>query len=220
MTTKKNRKSITKPKKTIKQRRTRTRKNKMLKNVIDLSNDNNNRYFVEEDYVSGDGMLTTVWGPSLWHSLHTMSFNYPVEPSKQDKKNYRNFILNLENVLPCKYCRMNLKKNFKRLPLTMEHMKSRATFSRYMYDLHEEINTMLNKKSNLTYEDVRERYEHFRARCGKRQKMKILKTRKKKHKGCTEPLYKIKSKGVVQIVPQTEKCDSIIIDDKCVMKKE
>ena len=215
MTTKKNRRS----RKSIKKSVFSKRRRKTKKNQIDLSNDNNNRYFVEEDYVSGDGMLTAVWGPSLWHSLHTISFNYPVEPTSKDKKNYRNFILNLENVLPCKYCRMNLKKNFKRLPLTPHHMKSRATFSRYIYDLHEEINTMLNKKSNLTYEDVRERYEHFRARCGKRQKVKVIKTRKKKHKGCTEPLYKIKSKGIVQIVPQTEKCDSIVIDDKCVMKK-
>ena len=216
MTTKKNKKSITKPKKTIKQRRTRTRtrKNKMLKNDIDLSNDNNNRYFVEEDYVSGDGMLTTVWGPSLWHSLHTMSFNYPVEPSKQDKKNYRNFILNLENVLPCKYCRMNLKKNFKRLPLTMEHMKSRATFSRYIYDLHEEINTMLNKKSNLTYEDVRERYEHFRARC--LHDNEHVKT----ENGCVEPLYGIKSKCVLKIVPHDEKCETLEVDSKCLKQRK
>ena len=30
----------------------------------------------KKDYLSGDGMLTSVWGPSLWHYLHTMSFNY------------------------------------------------------------------------------------------------------------------------------------------------
>jgi hypothetical protein len=22
------------------------------------------------DYKSGDGMLTSVWGPSMWHTLH------------------------------------------------------------------------------------------------------------------------------------------------------
>ena len=37
------------------------------------------------DYNSGDGMLTTVWGPGLWHYLHTMSFNYPNEPTKKEK---------------------------------------------------------------------------------------------------------------------------------------
>ena len=46
----------------------------------------------------------------------------------------------------------------------MSHMESRATFSKYVYDLHEVINKMLGKKSNLKYSDVRDRYEHFRAR--------------------------------------------------------
>ena len=74
----------------------------------------------------------------------------------------------------------------------------------------------------LTYDDVRERYEHFRARCGKKNKkktkfiksMKLNKT-KKKHKGCTEPIHKVKSKGVVNIVPVNTKCDSISVDAKC-----
>ena len=53
------------------------------------------RVFKPSDSKSGDGMLTTVWGPSLWHFLHTMSFNYPVEPTLQQKKQYLDFILNL-----------------------------------------------------------------------------------------------------------------------------
>ena len=31
-------------------------------------------------------MLTSVWGPGMWHYLHTMSFIYPTNPTKQDKK--------------------------------------------------------------------------------------------------------------------------------------
>jgi predicted NAD-dependent protein-ADP-ribosyltransferase YbiA (DUF1768 family) len=31
-------------------------------------------------------MLTTIWGPSQWHFLHTMSFNYPVKPTPEQKK--------------------------------------------------------------------------------------------------------------------------------------
>ena len=73
--------------------------------------------FEKKDYESSDGMLTYVWGPSLWHSLHTVSFNYPVKPTLKDKKNYRKFILNLKHILPCKYCRMNFRKNLKDLPL-------------------------------------------------------------------------------------------------------
>ena len=34
-------------------------------------------------------MLTTVWGPSMWHYLHTMSFNYPNNPTKRKKNNIK-----------------------------------------------------------------------------------------------------------------------------------
>lgn len=185
-----------------KTRKNKTRKNKIKKLIFNM-----------ENYKSGDGMLTSVWGPSLWHFLHTMSFNYPINPSKQEKTNYRDFILKLQYVLPCKYCRQNLVKNFKIMPLDMCHMESRETFSRYLYDLHEHINKMLGKKSGLTYCDVQERYEHFRARCGK--KKKTIKKIMKRHKGCTEPLHKVKSKGIVQIIPANKKCESLQISKKC-----
>jgi len=166
--------------------------------------------YKDQDYISGEGMLTTVWGPSLWHFLHTMSFNYPNNPTQEDKKHYMDFIFQLEYILPCKYCRINLKKNFKKVPLLMRCMKDRYSFSKYIYDLHEHINKMLGKKSNLTYEDVRERYEHFRARCNiKEKKVEI------KEKGCTESLYGKKSKCIIKIVPQTKKCKTFQMDDSC-----
>lgn len=171
------------------------------------------------DYKSGDGMLTSVWGPSMWHSLHAMSFNYPVNPTKNDKRNYKDYILNLKHILPCGKCRENLRKNFKKLPLKMKHMESRETFSRYVYDLHELINNMLCKKSGLSYDDVRERYEHFRARCSLSLKeVKFNNTRKKKEKGCTEPLYGEKSKCIIKIIPSNEKEETFQIDEKCVKK--
>jgi hypothetical protein len=167
--------------------------------------------YSQTDYDSNDGMLTTVWGPSFWHTLHTISFNYPVEPTADDKHKYRDFILSLKYVLPCGKCRKNIRKNFKKLPLTMKHMKNRATFSKYVYDLHEVVNTMLKKKSGLSYEDVRERYEHFRSRC-------TIKIEPTVEKGCVKPLYGEKSKCVLKIVPQDEKCESFAIDDKCIKR--
>lgn len=172
-----------------------------------------------KDYKSGDGMLTTVWGPSLWHFLHTMSFNYPNEPTKEQKTEYMKFIYQLKHILPCKYCRINLRKNLRVLPLKLSHMESRFTFSKYIYDLHEHINKMLNKHSGLSYDDVRERYEHFRARCNTYPKEKPVKTLKKKEKGCTESLYGKKSKCVIKIVPQTKKCNTFQMDESCKKKR-
>lgn len=176
------------------------------------------KVFKRNDFNSGDGMLTSVWGPSMWHSLHTMSFNFPVNPTQNDRKNYRSFLKNLVHVLPCRHCRENLKKNFKCLPITQSVMKNRDTFSRYVYDLHEHVNKMLNKKSNLTYVEVRERYEHFRARCNKTKTMKKIKV-KKSEKGCIDPLYGTKSKCVIKIVPSETKCDTFQMNKKCETKR-
>ena len=180
------------------------------------------RTFSRKDYMSGDGMLTSVWGPAAWHLLHTISFNYPINPTEENKKQYKDFVESLKNVLPCKYCRMNLKNNIKAHPIKPCHMKNRDTFSRYIYNLHEIINKMLGKTSGLSYCDVRERYEHFRARCTQNDAPKIFKfntTRKKekeKEKGCTEPLYGKKAKCIIQIVPQEEKTPSFVVDNKCI----
>ena len=135
----------------------------------------NNKIYTNKHFQSNDGMLTSVWGPGMWHYLHTMSFNYPTNPTIKDKHHYRDFVLQLKYVLPCGKCRKNLIKNFKKLPLKMSDMKNRDTFSRYIYNLHEVVNKMLGKKSNLTFEMVRERYEHFRARCAKLKKTKKTK---------------------------------------------
>jgi hypothetical protein len=183
-----------------------------------------------DEYNSNDGMLTSIWGPSIWFYLHTMSFNYPVKPTKKDIKCYRDFILNLENVLPCGKCRKNLKINFKKLPLRMTDMKNRHTFSLYVYNLHEIINKMLHKKSDFTYDEIRERFEHFRARCLTNTKKVSLKQKgslkssikslvKDKEIGCVESLYGEKSKCVIKIVPDDIKCDTVQIDKQCIKSK-
>ena len=181
------------------------------------------KIYTSKDFKSGDGMLTTVWGPSLWHYLHTMSFNYPVNPTDVQKKYYKQFVMSLKYVLPCKYCRMNLRKNLKAVPLTDTALKNRDNFSKWMYDLHEHINTMLKKKSGLSYEDVRERYEHFRARCSETSVDKIVqelkKIKNKKEKGCETPLYGHKAKCVIKIVPKENKEKTFQMDKACIKKR-
>jgi hypothetical protein len=148
----------------------------------------------------------------MWHFLHTMSFNYPVVPTCEEKQQYRDFVVSVKNVLPCGKCRANLCKNLKKFPLQLKHLESRNTFSRYIYHLHEMVNKMLNKHSGLTYETVKERYEHFRARCTQT-------TMEGSEKGCVEPLYGEKAKCLLKIVPLETKCDTLEIDDKCIKHK-
>jgi hypothetical protein len=172
--------------------------------------------FTDKDYNSNDGMITYIWGPPMWHVLHTISFNYPINPSDKQKKHYYKFYANIENILPCGKCRTNLKNNLKKNPLTMKTMASRDTLSKWVYDLHELINKMLGKKSKLSYNDVRDRYEIFRARCLINPKKKIDQT---KEDGCIEPLYGVKSKCILNIVPKDDRVKSFKMDSRCQIKK-
>lgn len=170
--------------------------------------------FKERDYNSNDGMMTSVWGPAMWHTLHTISFNYPVKPSKEHKEYYYNYFKSLKNILPCKYCRINYKKNLKESGFKKTVFKNRDSLSRWVFKLHESVNKNLNKKSGLTYREVRERYEHFRSRCVSKPKKEV-----KKEKGCVEPLYGVKSKCVLNVIPKNNKQKSFSIDPKCKLKR-
>ena len=186
--------------------------------------------FSNNDYMSGDGMLTSVWGPSMWHFLHTMSFNYPVKPSKEDKESYYNYLLSLQKVLPCRYCRDNYTSNLKKAKFSRRVLKNRETFSKFIYNLHEEVNCMLGKESNLSFDEVRNRYEHFRARCLKNEteeaKPKYIKKSRKGgrkgivlEKGCVDSLYGKKSKCVLQIVPKESRIKSFRMSPKCKIQR-
>jgi hypothetical protein len=153
-----------------------------------------------------------------------MSFNYPINPTKIQKQKYKQLLLNFQYTLPCKYCRMNLKKNFKNFPLSDKVFENRNNFSRYIFNLHEQINKLLGKNSGLTYCEVRDNYEHFRSRCtlDKPKLFNYTKKNKKletKEKGCTTPMYGKKSKCIIKIVPQEEKCKTFNIDKRCLKHK-
>ena len=125
-------------------------------------NKTKNKTYTKKDYESGDGMVTRIWGPWAWCFLHTISFNYPAHPTKEQKKQYRDFILSLQHVLPCGHCRKNLTKNLKKHPLTMRDMKSRETFSRWLYALHAQI-VLVSKPTRGTLHKIKhqQRRQHL-----------------------------------------------------------
>ena len=49
----------------------------------------------------------------MWQFLHIMSFNYPTNPTDEQKKDYLQFLKLLEKTLPCKWCRINYGKNIR-----------------------------------------------------------------------------------------------------------
>lgn len=45
---------------------------------------------------SQNGFVSAIWGPALWLSIHCISLNYPLDPSKADKEQYRTWFEGLE----------------------------------------------------------------------------------------------------------------------------
>jgi len=174
--------------------------------------------FKKSDYSSDQGMLTKVWGPPLWHVLHTISFNYPIHPTMKEKKDYKRFFLSLRNVLPCKFCRLNFKENCKAVDFSDDVFENRNSFSKFIYKFHCNVNKALGKEKCKKYSEIRNRYEHFRARCtdkiNRRKPSKSSRKRKNKvEKGCVKPAKKGQKgmKCVINIIPEKSKRQSFSI---------
>lgn len=171
----------------------------------------------ESDYNSKDGIQSAIFGPAFWMCIHLTSFNYPVEPSESDKLNYHNWLMAIGNVLPCKYCRENFAKNLQNAKYSESSLKSRATFSRFCYDLHCVVNTMLDKPPSPCFEEVRRKYEMFRAKCLTEEQKSTLMS-ENKELGCIRPVHNgARGKCIINIVPTNEHAQSenIIVDDRC-----
>ena len=139
------------------------------------------KVFSEKDLDSGDGFQTYTWGPMVWGFLHILSFNYRKDgnENRPGKKEYKNFLHALSLVLPCSHCRTNFNTNKKSALVEMTKLENpkykigvladgspneddiyrdRCTFSRFIWELHHQVNIMLNKDVKLepSFEKVRQ----------------------------------------------------------------
>jgi len=102
-------------------------------------------------------MNQNIWGPHLWFSLHSISFNYPLKPSIDDKNNYKNFFLSLQEVIPCSVCKKNYKRHLNEHPL-QDYLDNRKSLVYWVIDMHNMVNAEIGKKI-LSYDIVIKKYE-------------------------------------------------------------
>lgn len=98
-------------------------------------------------------MKPEIWGPSMWNIIHTISFEYPNNPTTEDKQKHVDFILNLQFILPCKECRNHLSEILRNMKFNISHMKNKYTFSKFCVDLHNTVNKRLGKPI-IPYQNV------------------------------------------------------------------
>lgn len=128
-----------------------------------------------------NGLITKIWGEPGWIFNHSITFGYPINPTNEQKEAYRNYFQSLGGVLPCRYCRESYLKFIStgETALTDQVLENRETLTRWLFRVHNAVNNKLEMKYPVTYEDIVERYESFRAKCGKPSLTE---------KGCVAPL--------------------------------
>ena len=102
-------------------------------------------------------MNQNLWGPKFWFTLHTITFEYPLNPSNKDKEVYYCLFNNLQYMLPCSVCRKNYTNNLKELPL-INNLNSRRDLVYWLIDIHNKVNTETGKRI-YNYDEVINNYQ-------------------------------------------------------------
>jgi hypothetical protein len=105
-------------------------------------------------------MNPEVWGPHYWFMMHSITFSYPMCPTNEDKKNIKNFFVNIGNVLPCFKCRSNYDGHMKKRPLTNTILCSRDRLIKWAIDIHNDVNED-NGKHRVSYNEVTSKYNNI-----------------------------------------------------------
>ena len=104
-----------------------------------------------------------IWGPNAWLFLHTITFNYPKNPTIIDRNNYYDFFNSLQNVLPCEKCQEHYKLNLQKFPIQLQ---SRRHLVQWLINMHNAVNIQ-NGKEVWTYDGVYEKYSSLYGGGGK-----------------------------------------------------
>lgn len=89
-------------------------------------------------------MDPTVWGPGLWTFMHTLSFSYPVKPTKEEQQNMYLFFNNLKEVIPCDICKNHYIQFMKNNNIT-NSLNTRNDLIEWVLKCHNNVNIKNNK---------------------------------------------------------------------------
>jgi hypothetical protein len=88
-----------------------------------------------------------IWGKPGWVFLTCIVVEYPDNPTKQIKKKYYSFFNNLQYILPCEFCRINLEEHYKKRPLTKKDLESREKLLKWFIDIQNMVDISTGKKA-------------------------------------------------------------------------
>lgn len=98
-----------------------------------------------------------VWGPHYWFVLHSIARTYPEHPNEVVRRKYYDFIQNLPLFLPDEEIGTKFSHLLDTFPVS-PYLRSRDSFMRWMYFIHNKINRSL-EKDEPTFEEAMRTYD-------------------------------------------------------------
>ena len=98
------------------------------------------------------------WGPSGWKFLHSVTFQYPIKPTVNDKAHYKEFFNSLKHTLPCEKCAYHYTAHLRKFPIDSA-LETREKLVRWLINVHNEVNIMLGKPI-MSFEEVVKLYKN------------------------------------------------------------
>lgn len=119
------------------------------------------------DFNINNGLMTKIWGPHAWFFINSVAFGYPINPTPEQKEEYKNFFIYLGYVLPCGFCRNSYQFFIKDgiTEIKDNIFENRETLTKWIYLLHNRVNKKLGVEYGTTYKEFCEKFETFRAKC-------------------------------------------------------
>ena len=102
-------------------------------------------------------MEPNIWGSGAWTFLHSITLNYPNNPTITIKKKYLDFFNILPEILPCDICKFNFKKHIKKHPIRF-YLNSKETLCKWLVNIHN-LTNIDNNKSTISYEEFLKIYK-------------------------------------------------------------
>ena len=74
--------------------------------------------------------------------LHSITLNYPENPTEEQKQTYKTFFESLSGVLPCPGCSEHYKQHFNKYPIQLDNKNS---LTKWLMQIHNEVNKSIGK---------------------------------------------------------------------------
>jgi hypothetical protein len=102
-----------------------------------------------------------IWGPKGWFFLDSVILSYPLNPSFDDKKKFKDFFTLVADMVPCAKCRQHYSEFITKYPLNDLILSSKNKLINWFLKLHNNIRLNYQDKTEITLQDFYTYYSKY-----------------------------------------------------------